>query len=223
MSGMHDCGGDAAAYALGALEPREADAFREHLRECAVCRDEVQALGAVVHALPMTPRQYEVPRGLRRKVLSQVREERRAPRRRSRLGLASPLRGVLAASVAAAAAVAVVLAGVGLSAGAPATVVRARTAGITGSAQLRVVRGHAELVVRHLTPPGRGRVYEVWLQSGTAAPVSASVLFTVDASGNADVGIPGGIRHVSAVLVTPEPLGGTAKPTHAPVIIAHLA
>ena len=54
-----------------------------------------------------------------------------------------------------------------------------------------VTDGHAELVVRHLTPPGHGHVYEVWLQSGKSAPVPASVLFGVISDGNADVGIPG--------------------------------
>ena len=69
MSGTHDCGGDAAAYVLGALEPGEAEAFRAHMHECAVCRDEVEALGGVVQALPMAAPQYLAPRGLRRRVM----------------------------------------------------------------------------------------------------------------------------------------------------------
>ena len=40
MSGQHDCGADAAAYVLGALEPAEAEAFTRHLATCVVCRDE---------------------------------------------------------------------------------------------------------------------------------------------------------------------------------------
>lgn len=213
MSGTHDCGGDAAAYVLGALEPGEAEAFRAHMHECAVCRDEVESLGGVVQALPLSTPQYLAPRGLRRRVMRELPGERktvRAPRR------------LMAAATATVVAAAGVVAGIELSAGVAATVIQAQTAGISGSAQLRVTRGRAELVVRNLTPPARGHIYEVWLKSGKAAPVPASVLFGVNSSGNADVGIPRRLRGVSAVLVTPEPYGGSAKPTHSPVIVARL-
>jgi hypothetical protein len=92
--------------------------------------------------------------------------------------------------------------------------------GIRGTAQLRLQNGHAELVVRHMTSPGRGHVYEVWLKSGDAAPVPASVLFSVSAGGDADVSLPDRIKGTESVLVTPEPLGGTSSPTHAPVVSA---
>jgi anti-sigma factor RsiW len=49
----HDCGNEAAAYALGALEPAEAKAFARHMESCAVCRDEVAAFALVVDALPL--------------------------------------------------------------------------------------------------------------------------------------------------------------------------
>ena len=42
-SDVGDCGGDVAAYALGALAPAEADAFRAHVQSCIVCRDELEA------------------------------------------------------------------------------------------------------------------------------------------------------------------------------------
>lgn len=225
MSETRDCGGDAAAYTLGALEPREAEAFRAHMRECAVCRDEVEALAGVVQALPMAAHQYEAPRGLSRRVMREVRRESaagarggaRLPRlwRGPRLAIAGLGATLLAAGG--------VVAGVELSAGAAATVISAQVSGIAGSAQLRVANGRAELVVHHLTPPGHGHVYEVWLQSGKAAPVPASVLFGVSSSGDADVGIPRRIHGVSAVMVTQEPLNGTSAPTQAPVIVARLA
>ena len=37
MSENRDCGADAAAYVLGALEPAEAEAFRRHMTSCVVC------------------------------------------------------------------------------------------------------------------------------------------------------------------------------------------
>lgn len=229
MPGPHDCGGDAAAYVLGALEPQEAEAFREHMQQCAVCRDEVEALGGVVRALPVATLQYKAPRGLRRRVMQQVREEQAAAahaatvRRPLGKSLGRARNRLLAGVATAAVAVAGVVAGVELTAGTAATVIQAQLTGISGSAQLRVTNGRAELVVRHLTPPGHGHVYEVWLRSGTAAPVPASVLFGVNSAGNADVGIPRRMRGVSAVLVTPEPYGGSPQPTHKPVISARLS
>jgi anti-sigma-K factor RskA len=226
MSGTTDCGGDAAAYVLGALEPEEADAFRVHLQDCAVCRDEVEALGGVVQALPLAAHQYAPPRGLKRRVIGEVRREqatngrsvaRTRPRRR---GPRQLLAGGAATLVAAAGAVTAIIE---LSGGAAATVFQAQVVGISGSAQLRVTSGHGELVVKHLTPPGHGHTYEVWLKSGAAAPVPASVLFGVNSAGDADVGLPKPVGHrLSAVMVTQEPLGGSPHPTHDPVIVARL-
>ena len=59
----HDCGGDAAAYALGALDRQEADAFRAHLESCVVCRDELAAFRPVVDQLPMTAPGTELREG----------------------------------------------------------------------------------------------------------------------------------------------------------------
>ena len=86
MSATHDCGNDAAAYVLGALEPEELEAFRRHLASCVVCRDEVAAFSQVADALPMAAPQYATPRALRRRLLRDLRAEPRlapdaAPRR----------------------------------------------------------------------------------------------------------------------------------------------
>lgn len=218
MSGTHDCTGDAAAYALGALEPEEASAFREHMQQCAVCRDEVAALGGVVQALPTAIRQYEAPPGLRRRVMREVRSEPAGSLTR-RVGVVRTRAIACGVAVMAAAGA---FTGIELTAGAAATVFQARLSGISGSAQVRVTNGRAELVVRHLTPPGHGHIYEVWLQYGTHAPVAASVLFGVDSAGNNEVAIPRRIHGASAILVTSEPSGGSPKPTHAPVIVTRL-
>src|SRR5947209_19167082 len=73
-----DCGADAAAYVLGALEPAEASAFRAHLATCAICRDEVSAFGAVVDALPLGAPPHTPPRALKRRVMATVRSEVKA-------------------------------------------------------------------------------------------------------------------------------------------------
>ena len=158
MSGTHDCGADAAAYALGALEPDEAERFRAHLDECVVCRDELSAFQQVAGALPMAAPQYRAPRGLRRRVLTQVRTEARPRAESSRAPRASPrFRPAWAGAAprgwrlggAVAVAVAVVVA-VG-SSGSSTRVYSA----YLGHAQLRVTGGHGELVVNHLPAPSR--------------------------------------------------------------------
>jgi len=225
MSGSHDCGGDAAAYVLGALEGQELEAFRTHLEQCAVCRDEVDAFGGVVNVLPIAAPQQRASRGLRRRVMREVRKEPRRAAHPGRFGWSLSALGGRAWAVGGAACAVVaaaVVVGLTVSSGGGATVVPARVIGIAGTAQLRLTNGHAELVVHHLTPPGRRRVYEVWLQRGSSAPVPASVLFAVSADGDADVRLPTRLHGVSTVMVTSEPLGGTSKPTHAPVIVARL-
>jgi anti-sigma-K factor RskA len=228
MSGSDECG-DAAAYVLGALEPQELEVFRAHLEQCTICRDEVEQFTVVVGALPTAVPQYRASRGLRRRLMREVRHEpRAAPTRQTRSAGWSPAalgrRGWAAAGAFSTVAAAAVVAVLALGSGAATSVFQAQVSGVAGSAQVRVTNGHAELVVRHMTPPGHRHVYEVWLQqSGKSSPVPASVLFAVSANGDADVGLPSKLQGVSAVLVTPEPLGGSPAPTHSPVIVAKLA
>src|ERR1700749_4323036 len=75
---VRDCGGDVAAYALGALDPAEAEAFRAHLKTCAACREDLAAFKEVVDVLPMGPPQRRAPRRVRRRVLAAVREDAKA-------------------------------------------------------------------------------------------------------------------------------------------------
>ncbi|MFZ0089403.1 MAG: anti-sigma factor, partial [Solirubrobacteraceae bacterium] len=118
----------------------------------------------------------------------------------------------------------VVAAGAGLaaSAGAPSRVIRAQVTG-GGSAQLRVTGGRGELVVHRFSPPPAGQIYEVWLKRSSGRPAPTSALFSVTAQGDGDVDVPGSLRGVKRVLVTPEPAGGSVVPTHAPVIRANLS
>ncbi len=109
-----------------------------------------------------------------------------------------------------------------ISGGSSATqVVPAQVTG-QGSASLRISNHHGELVVRNFTPPPRGKIYQVWLVRGHQQPQPTSALFGVTAQGNGDVDVPGSLRGVDQVLVTPEPDGGSKVPTHVPVIAATL-
>jgi anti-sigma factor RsiW len=219
-----DCGGDPAAYALGALEPAETEAFRAHMETCVVCRDEVLAFRRTADALATAVPQYRASKTLRRQVMRAVRAEPReqASQRRAR----AP--GWLSPRLALAGATAIVLAaaltvGLTVGSGGGARTLQASVVGLPGSAQVRVANGRAELIVAHMPPPPAGRIYEIWLKRGAAAPSPTPTLFSVTRSGGADVGVAEGLKGVTEVLVTPEPAGGSLMPTHTPVIVARLA
>ena len=112
------------------------------------------------------------------------------------------------------------LAGGGSNAG---QVIQASVHGTAGNAELRVSSGRGELIVAALPPPQAGRIYEVWLQHGNAAPSPTATLFSVTSTGSADVGLPESLHGVNRVLVTSEPAGGSRAPTRAPVIVAQLS
>ena len=213
-----ECGENAAAYALGALEPAEAEAFRAHIAECAACRDEVAAYEGVTGALPAADGSYEVPRDLRRRVMREVRATPKAAPTARAYTVRVPTRFPLAWGGALAAVVVAVIVAVALSSGGSGgtRVIQASV----GSAQLRVAGGRADLVVHRLPPLPAGRIYEMWVQRGNAAPTPTGTLFSTRANGSANVGVPGSLNGVSRVMVTQEPAGGTLAPTSAPVIIA---
>lgn len=227
----HDCGDDVAAYALGALDPQETERFEQHLQSCAVCRDELVAFTQVVDVLPMTAPTHQAPPGLRHRVLRAAADEPRGstahaarvrpPRARPRL---RPLFRSPRVALAAALAIAVAVFG-GLeltSSSSPVSrVIHAQTTG-GGAAELRLTGHRGELVLHHFSPPPAGEMYEVWLQRPGGAPQPTTALFSVNAAGSGDVNIPGNLRGVSLIMVTPEPAGGTLKPTHPAVITASL-
>jgi anti-sigma-K factor RskA len=221
MSENPDCGRDAAAYVLGALEPGEAEEFRRHLEHCAICRDEVGSLRHVVDALPMAAPQYPVPRGLRRRVLGAARRAppQTAPAARARAER-WPVRAPIPALTGGLAAVVLVIVAVILASGGSSG---ARgSAASQGNAELRIAGGRGELIVRALPQPPAGQIYQVWLARPNHPLAPTPALFGVTTAGQAYVGIPGDLNGVSEVLVTPEPAGGTKVPTHVPVIVARI-
>jgi len=207
---------DAAAYALGALDEREAADFAEHLETCRECREELSELSVVTAQLALAAPQYTAPRRLRRAVLAQARTpSRRRPRTRT---------GLLAFAAAVIAVVAVLAARGGPPATPRATLaIAAHMVGSRGQGELRVAGGHAELVVTGVPAPPRGKVYEVWLLgTGERTPRPAGALFGVGARGTATVAIPGRLRAVDELLVTREPAGGSQTPTSSPVMTFRL-
>jgi anti-sigma-K factor RskA len=225
LQGPGHCGEDVAAYALGALEPAEAEAFARHLETCAVCRDELEAFQQVVDLLPMTAPEFKASPKLRRRLRRAIADEPRPdaveasrPRRSWRPEwLPRPVLGVAAGLAVIAVALVLVLSGGGSNT----RVVDAQVTG-HGSASLKISGHRGELIVQHFAAPPSGKIYEVWLVHGKQAPQPTNALFDVNADGNTDVNVPGSLKGVSQVLVTPEPAGGSKVPTHAPVIAAQL-
>jgi anti-sigma-K factor RskA len=231
MSETRDCGGDAAAYVLGALEPGEAAAFRSHLEDCVVCRDDVATFRQLVDDdLPASVPQVPVPRRLRRRVMSEVRADARrrasaaaGPSRSARAGV--PAARLSLAAGAALAAVALAVGGAELLGTGGATAVKVIRAGVVGpgAAQLRLSGAHGELLVHGMPSPRSGHIYEVWLERGSASPQPTTALFGVTSAGAGSVDVPGNLHGVTKVLVTQEPAGGSQVPTSAPVIVARIS
>jgi hypothetical protein len=91
-----------------------------------------------------------------------------------------------------------------------------------GHAQLHVNGGHAQLVARNLRYLPPGRVYEVWLERGSARPSPSRAFFRVTRIGDGHVEVPGNLNGVTTVIVTAEPAGGSRAPTSRPVIVTRL-
>ena len=226
------CGADVAAYALGALEPAEAEAFRRHLETCVVCPVELRAFQQVVDDLASSAPRVEAPPDLKRRVMNAVEQPPRAApghpgdqrRRDAVLRGRSWLRGptlALGAGIAFALA-AVVLVVIAFPGRQNSRTVHAQTT-IGGTAALHISANHTELVVQHVAAPPPGKIYEVWLQHGSST-ATPNARFGVNGEGNASVAVTGSLYGVSHVMVTAEPAPrGTRAPTTSPVITASLS
>ncbi len=237
---------DCAAYVLRALTEQEAESYRAHLAGCDICRAEMVQLQPVADSLAVGVPLARADQSTRSRIVAAVRaaaELRRGtdtraatgpnsvhidgPSWRDRLASRSARRllpglaGVLALGVG------VAIGALALSSTTSASraeVIRAIVVapGHHATAELRKVGSHLELVVVGMPAPPAGRIYEVWLERGAAAPEPTDALFSVTRAGSGSVGVPGDIRGVSKVLVTDEPLGGSLKPTRTPVIVGSI-
>lgn len=227
----------AAAYVLSALEPGEADGYGAHLSDCAQCRAEVAKLQTVADALPASVPKLRAPAELHERVMVSVRREaellravgpsadRPEPHPERRRLRAPRLPALLGTALAAGVGVAIGLALFGSGTTHPVTRVTFAQvpAGPAGAgAALRQTGAHAELVVRGMNQPPRGKIYQVWLARERGTPMPTNALFGVSRSGGASVNVPGDLAGVRRVMVTAEPLGGSAQPTSSPVVIVAL-
>lgn len=225
--------GQVAAYVLSALEEEEARRYREHLQSCAACKADVAGLQPVVDSLPTGVSRVAASAELRERVMAQVRSEadllkaagagadRSEPARRWRMSRPQLLVTAVAMGVG------LLIGTLAIDTGSRSPATRVSTAQLAlmppgARAVLRQAGTHAELVVSGVSQPPRGKIYELWIARPGDAPQATSALFGVTHSGNASVNVPGSLAGVRQVMVTAEPLGGSAHPTSSPVIVATL-
>lgn len=217
----------AAAYALDALTPDERAGFEDHLRDCDVCRADVddfrETAGRLAGASAVAP-----PSALRADVLAEIGRTPQDPPAESvdELAVARRRRRPVPLLLASAAAVALVVVGaaIGLRGGTSGVddVLAAADAVVTpldltpdGEAgTFRVVwspgQDRVAVIGDGLPDPGADRVYELWaIVDGTPVPAG---LFEVDDGAVRDVA---DIDDVDPVAwgVTIEPAAGSEAPT----------
>jgi Anti-sigma-K factor rskA/Putative zinc-finger len=174
---------EAAAWALGALDPEEAERFKTHLQSCGGCRIAVTDFDQVARALAHPPPELQPPPDLQARTLASVQYAAMSAKRAAgNLQPAPapakagrwwhwhwnfPVFSAAAALGAAAVAIAVVLVQVVQTAPAQATVIPLHAAAgsaASGQATARHTDGgwSIQLTVAHLPPLGPGQFYECW-------------------------------------------------------------
>jgi hypothetical protein len=214
------------AFALGALPEHERTRVAAHLAECPICAEDAAALQRAATGLLEDVPLVEPPAELRDRIMAVVESEATllraaspaVPRPRRRMSLSAPaLRWVATAAAA------LVVGGiVGVTAFDGGTDTRTIAAEVgRGHAWIEQEGDQSYLVVDGLGSPGKGKVYELWIQNGDAAPRPAhddlaQAVFMVQ-SGRVE--IPARLEKGDRVMVTAEDAGGSRVPTTTPVVI----
>jgi hypothetical protein len=227
---------EVAAFALGALDPAQVDDFREHLKDCKRCQDELRWLAPAVLALPEAVEQQTPPPELKVRLMEEVHadvaaeaKEARAAERRERAESRGSFREWLAGVnlggltwkplAGVAAVILIVAAGIGYAVGnGGGTDVHTWEKEQPGGIQASVVRegDEGELRLAGLEQVEEGKTLEAWVKRGeTYEPVQ--MLFTPDSEGDATTQIED-LTDAEAVLVTQEPAGGSKQPTSKPFV-----
>jgi hypothetical protein len=241
------------AYLLGALEPDEAERFEAHLAECPRCLRDVAELRVASDALPMSVPLVATPPALKGRIMAVVNAEaqllaaagqradvpeaiakpdvaadRARAERRPRRSVGRALGDWLLRPGVALACALLLLAGGGvagvlLSGEEGTRTVAATTQAPGADVRLEIGEDSSRLVVRNMPAPPSDRIYQVWIKRPGQDPEPTSALWSTRSDGSAEVAVPGSLEGVEAVLVTDEPVGGSAAPTKPPVISAEPA
>jgi anti-sigma-K factor RskA len=218
---------DVAAFLLGALEPGESAELERHVAGCVECQADLRRLRPAVDALPESVERLEPPARLRAEVLGRARAEAAHPTAAAEPGASGrrrPMRSWRPAlGLAAIALIAAAVAGYAIrdadSGGADSTtVVAGRSPAVT--AQLVMEGGSATMHLANVGEMADDRVLEAWVQRDGEVE-RAGGLFVPDRDGRATAMIPD-MHAVEAVMVTSEPVGGSAAPTSAPIVTARI-
>ena len=230
---------DLAAYALGALDPREAAVVVDHLAGCEACREYVRWLGPAVDVLPASVAQVEPPARLRENLMATVRaeaaaagtvleeEEEPSGRERRRRGgwadfLLRPATGLAAVVVLGAGAIA----GYALhDDGSQRVDVAAEATGDApaGAISASVEHGAGGAAVLHvdrIPALDRDHVYEAWEARGQ--DVTPVLTFRPSKAGTFNGVMSSDLEGADAVLVTEEPRHVGSTPSTAPILEARL-
>jgi hypothetical protein len=227
---------EAAAFALGALDPAQIDGFKAHLKDCKRCQEELRWLAPAVRALPETVETQAPPPALKERLMTEVRADAAAEAKRlkvderreraaSRQSFGEWLRGLHIGGLTykplagLAVVILIVAGGIGYAVGTGGgtgihTTERQQPNGVV--AKVVTEGDRAEVRLTNVKQLPEGQVLEAWVQRGNAVePVPA--LFTPDHAGNASTTIED-VKGVSLVMVTREPAGGTKVPTTEPFV-----
>jgi len=216
------------AYALDALSPEEAAAFRKHLEACPACCQEVRELRSAAARMGASEA-VAPPPYLKARVLEAANRTPQQPPRVTPIRAGRPSRWSPKLVAAAAAAVLVVgtAIGVGVTVGEPETtlqagVVEVFTASDARSTEVETSRGPLKIATSRsegrmavdtsgLVPLDDEQVYQVWtVVEGEPLPVV--VLEQPDAGAHMGMPAPG-----TQVAITVEPAGGSERPTSEPI------
>jgi len=226
---------DVGAYVLGALSDEEHTRFVRHLRECHVCRDEVDRLQFAADALPRSVTPLTAPRQLKAAIMGEVEADvrEREPvslgrRLLDRLPRLPAVPAKVASVTAAVLLVVGIVGGFGLSQVTDGGQERTVTASFDTD---RVANGSGNLVIGgddtaggtlrvHGMPSLReNETYQVWLQrDGEVIP---KAMFSVTDNGDGLTAVDD-LDGAERVMVTREPAGGARSPSGPPVVSVKL-
>jgi anti-sigma-K factor RskA len=232
---------DLAAYALGALEADEARAVEAHLEGCASCRERVRWLTPAVDILPATVPQQDPPAELRERLMAVVEAEAGSSRATAPARAATPdrprrswldgLRGLTARPALVGLGVGLLLVagvvGYSLRDGGGAETHTYAAVPVSGKSPaegtLTVNGDSGSMVVRNLPAVGEHEVYQAWIRTtGDEGDIAPSSVFVLAKDGTGHVSIPSGLDGAAEVMVTREPVGGSAQPHENPLVTASM-
>jgi anti-sigma factor RsiW len=227
VNGEHPDRDDLVAFALGALDPREAREIEAHAPSCARCTRELEALVPAVGVLGESVEQLEPPPELRERVLAEVRADvarsqgeretsQRPAQRRGWRGLFARPAIAVGLAIVVAAVGGYLIAGNGGNEGPEGNKVPVvAQQGIGGT--LAIGEQSSMLDLHGLSPLEGREVYQAWVAEGQSVRPSSN--FIPDANGRAMTAIDGQLSPGTKVMVTREPHPGETMPT-TPVLLS---